>query len=143
MMQTEAIQTRIETYTSSLPQAVQAPHGAQFALLLSLISTNQANTAQYAPLAAPESSGAAFTISEPLYLNESELHSPQLVERLNTAVHDHLEGDFAYVNSHIATLAERPRSPVASADSFAKMALIASGSLVLDQIQESKMTIRA
>ena len=142
-MQTENIQTRIESYTSSLPQAVQASHGAQFALLLSLISTNQANTLQYTPVGIPEAANSTFSVAQSLYLNENELHTPLLVERLNEAVNEHLEGDFAYLNSHIATLAERPRAAVPTADSFAKMALIANGALVLDQIQQSQISVRA
>ena len=142
-MQTENIQARIESYTSSLPQAVQASHGAQFALLLSLISTNQANTLQYTPVGTPEAANSTFSVAQSLYLNENELHTPLLVERLNEAVNEHLEGDFAYLNSHIATLAERPRTAVPTADSFAKMALIANGALVLDQIQQSQVSVRA
>ena len=40
-MQTELIQQRIENYTADLPQAVQSSNGAQFAMLLSLIASNQ------------------------------------------------------------------------------------------------------
>ena len=41
-MYSESIQLeRIETYTASLPGAIQGANGAQFALLLSMITANQ------------------------------------------------------------------------------------------------------
>ncbi len=121
-MQTEKIQTRIETYTSSLPQAVQSPHGAQFAMLLSLISTNQSNSYEYSSQSVEPLRGEGFVLpQETTYPGIDELHTPYLVERLNHSVNDNIPGDFAYINSHIETRAlSSSRLQRASADEFAK-----------------------
>lgn len=142
-MQTEKIQARIETYTSSLPQAVQSPHGAQFAMLLSLISTNQSNSFQYSSQSVDAVRGEGFSLPEAAtYPTIDELHTPYLVERLNHSVNDNIPGDFAYINSHIETRAlSLSRVQRASADEFAKMALLSSGRLMLDHISQSLTSI--
>ena len=142
-MQTEKIQTRIETYTSSLPQAVQSPHGAQFAMLLSLISTNQSNSYQYSSQSVESPRGEGFVLpAETTYPGIDELHTPYLVERLNHSVNDNIRGDFAYINSHIETRAHTSsRVQRSAADEFAKMALLSSGRLMLDQIGQSLTSV--
>lgn len=141
-MQTEKIQARIETYTSSLPQAVQSPHGAQFAMLLSLISTNQSNSYQYSSQAIQQKSGEGFSLpEEDRYPSIDELHTPYLVERLNHSVNDNIPGDFAYINSYIETRALTTRTHRSAADEFAKMALQSSGRLMLDHIGTSLTSV--
>lgn len=143
-MQADKIQHRIETYTSSLPQAVQASHGAQFAMLLSLISENQAN--QYVPTARAleQATGTDFRLPETDTQTRSEdIHTPTIVRRFNTAVAEHLTGDFAYLNSHVKTKAEQPRISSSGADAFAKVSLMSAGKLMLDEITQSRLVATA
>ncbi|SIT07755.1 hypothetical protein [Neptunomonas antarctica] len=140
-MQTEKIQARIETYTSSLPQAVQAPHGADFAMLLSLISTNQSNSYSYVPQVAQREGGEGFKLPEETFPTIDELHTPYLVGRLNHSVNYDVPSDFAYINSHLSARADMPRPHRAYADEFAKMALVSSGRLLLDQISQSLTSV--
>ncbi len=146
-MQTEIIESRIEGYTSTLPKAVQSSQGAQFALLLSLISTNQSNGERYQATAQnrQETSGDGFSLPQAnTYPSVEELHTPELVGRLNHSVNDHIPQDFAYVNSHIMAKADQPREATkGSFDDFAKMALMSSGKLMLEQIEVSQHSIAA
>lgn len=148
MIQTDSIQSRIETYTSSLPQAVQSSHGAQFAMLLSLISTNRENGGGvFAPhLSESASSNVSGEFALPdavTYPTVDELHTPELVGRLNHAVNDNLPGDFAYVNSHIFTRAQASQNRTNIADEFAKMSLMSAGKLMLSHISESRVSVLA
>lgn len=144
-MQTEIIQSRIEGYTSTLPKAVQSSQGAQFALLLSLISTNQSNSQTYEPSSASQqnASGEGFALPQAsTYPSVDELHTPELVERLNLSVNENLPPDFAYVNSHIMAKADQPREGrPGTMDEFAKMALMSAGKLMLEQIEQSQHSI--
>ena len=137
-MQTDQIQLeRIETYTASLPSAIQGANGAQFAMLLSMITTNQDMAPSFQlPASAQQPQQAAPAESK--YPSEVEVHKPQLVERLNDAVHHLRFGDFAFINSFIETVAETPRRHRSAADQFEKVALMSSGKLMLDHIQIAK-----
>lgn len=130
-MKAELIQTRISTCTSSLPQAVQGSQSGQFAMLLSLISTYQADMPVYAA-------------ADPLpvqQLPESEvLHTPYLVGRLNSAVSGGNTADFAYINSYISTLAEQGVPVSRSAD---KAAVFAAGEAMLGEIGQSQQLATA
>jgi len=141
----ETIQNRIETTTASLPQAVQSSHGADFALLISLLDTYQQNT-PYQPLNTTDVSEAGegrFSLPVPRYLTLEETQPASVVERLNQAVNQNRSGDFAYLNSMIATRAETATHSAPASDDFAKMALMASGSLMLDQIQTAQRSVTA
>lgn len=140
-MQTEQIQLeRIETYTASLPGAIQGANGAQFAMLLSLITTNQDLGGSFqAPSPAVESNTPQAHLSP--YPSEVEVNKPELVQRLNDSVHHLRFGDFAFVNSFIETVAESPRTQRARADEFEKVALMSSGKLMLDHINIARGSI--
>ena len=131
-MQAEQIKLeRIETYTASLPSAIQGANGAQFAMLLSLITTNQEMPAQFS---LPVQQEQVESVSQPTYPTELEVNKPQLVERLNNAVHQLRFGDFAFINSFIETQAQTARPYQTAADQFEKVALMSSGRLMLDHI---------
>ncbi len=140
-MRTEQIQSRIETYTSNLSHAVQGGNGAQFSMLLSLIHSNQA-------LIKPEQAQAVgesdFRLPETssVYPDPNEIHDDQVVERLNTAVHDSRVGDFAYVNGYLYTHANTPRQQALASDEYAKVGLMSSGQLMIDEIESSKQQIQ-
>lgn len=140
-MRTEQIQTRIEDYTSTLSHAVQSGSGAQFSMLLSLIHSNQA-------LIKPETvagvSTGEFKLPEAKggYPDVNELHDGVVTERLNTAVHEGLVGDFAYVNGYLYTHSNTPRQQALPSDEYAKVALMSTGQLLIDEIEESKQQIR-
>lgn len=140
-MQTDAIQTRIETYTASLPQAVQSPNGAQFAFLLSLIASNQEI---YRPQ--PQTaSGSGFELPAvaPLsYPDPNELHTTEVVARLNHSINDHIPGDYAYLVSQLDTQARTPRAQSLRSDRFEQVALYAANSLA-NTIETARQTLTA
>jgi hypothetical protein len=140
-MRTEQIQNRIEGYTSTLSQAVQSGSGAQFSMLLSLIHSNQA-------LIKPEVAAEAnseFRLPEvtSTYPDLNELHDGQVTERLNVAVHDGLVGDFAYVNGYLYSHSNTPRQQTIASDEYAKVALMSTGQLMINEIESSKQQVRA
>ena len=138
-MQTDQIQLeRIETYTASLPSAIQGANGAQFAMLLSMITANQDAAPSFQLPAVAQEAVAPVQSKFP---SEVEVNKPQLVERLNNAVHQLRFGDFAFVNSFIETVAETPRPYKSAADAFEKVALMSSGKLMLDHIQMAKGSV--
>ncbi len=139
-MRTEQIQNRIEGYTSTLSQAVQSGSGAQFSMLLSLIHSNQA---LMKPDAVVEGGDFKLPESATVYPDVNELHDGQVTERLNVAVHDGLVGDFAYVNGYLYSHSNTPRQQSIASDEYAKVALMSTGQLIIDEIEASKQQIRA
>ncbi len=138
-MQTDQIQLeRIETYTASLPSAIQGANGAQFAMLLSLITANQDMGANFQ---VPKPVESEVQIQQSVYPTEVEVNKPVLVQRLNDSVHQLRFGDFAFVNSFIETMAEKPRTQQARADEFEKVALMSSGKLMLDHINIARGSV--
>lgn len=139
-MRTEQIQTRIEGYTSNLSQAVHSGNGAQFSMLLSMIHSNQMLIKPEAATA----SGAEFKLpeTESVYPDPNELHDDQVVERLNNAIHEGLVGDFAYVNGYLYSHSHTPRENQLASDQYAKIALMSTGQLMIDEIEGSRQQIR-
>ena len=133
-MQIERIEQRIENYTSSLAHAVNEGRGAQFSMLLSLINASE----DLAQKKQTTSSGFSLPEDQPIeYPDPDSLYSGEVVERLNGAVHDVHQGDFAYLLSHIAYRTETPTNASASADHFARIGLASAGRLMLDEIDRS------
>jgi len=140
-MQTERIQNRIESFTTNLTSAVQGGNGAQFSMLLSLISTNQEF---YRP--EQQRTGGDFSLPEPevdAYVDPNDLHTSEVVDRLNHSINDNIRGDYAYLVSHIHTESATPRSSRRAADNFAKVSLMSAGKLMLDEIAVSRQQIAA
>lgn len=140
-MRTEQIQTRIEGYTSHLSQAVQSGSGAQFSMLLSMIHSNQM-------LLKPEQGQVAageFKLPETVsvYPDPNEFYSEEVVERLNHAIHEGLVGDFAYVNGYLYSHTHTPRQQPLASDAYAKVALMSTGKLLINEIETSRTQIRA
>lgn len=137
-MKAERIEARIENYTNNLTNAVQSGNGAQFSMLLSMISTNQE---AYRP---EQQRSTEFSLPEPevdLYPTNDELNTPEVVDRLNHSINDALLGDYAYLVSHLHTEALTPRSAKRAADNFAKVSLMSAGSLMLEEINTSRQQI--
>lgn len=133
-MQIERIEQRIESYTSSLAHAVNEGKGAQFSMLLSLINTTE-DLAQK-----KQTSSTGFSLPEPQaleYPDPDSLYDGEVVQRLNTAVHDTHQGDFAYLLSHIAFKTATPTNVSTAADQFARIGLASAGRLMLDEIDRS------
>ncbi|MGB0466654.1 MAG: hypothetical protein ACPGF7_03865 [Pontibacterium sp.] len=139
-MQTEKIQNRIETYTSNLTQAVQGGSGAQFSMLLSMISTNQDLFA----FNADAQGGNGFELPEAAlrYPGPNEFYNGEMVERLNISVNQHLRGEFAYINSYVETGARTPVNARRANDAFEKVALLTAGNSMLGEIEASRNQIR-
>lgn len=137
-MQTDKIQSRIETYTASLPNAVQSPNSAQFAFLLSLIASNQ-------EINRPEATrhpGEGFALPEAVsaYPDPTQLHTPVVVDRLNHSVNDPIPGDYAFMVSRLEVQARTPRAQALASDRFAQVALYAASDLI-DKIETSRQSI--
>ncbi|MBQ0755663.1 MAG: hypothetical protein KBT54_01050 [Amphritea sp.] len=133
-MQIERIEQRIETYTSSLAHAVNEGRGAQFSMLLSLINTAE----DLAQKKQASSSGFSLPEAQSLeYPDPDSLYDGAVVERLNTAVHDVHQGDFAYLLSHIAFKTDTPTNVSTTEDHFARIGLASAGRLMLDEIDRS------
>ncbi|WP_432696626.1 hypothetical protein ACQUQP_19130 [Marinobacterium sp. YM272] len=140
-MQTDSIQQqRIETYTADLPQAVQSSNGARFAMLLSLIASNQE---VYSPQRQPVRGDGSFELEQPglSYPDPNEFYTPEVAGRLNRAVNLHERGEFAYLVSHVDTGAHTPAQASRAVDSFAQVALAASGRMMLDTIAQSRQSV--
>lgn len=141
-MRTEQINNRIEGYTSNLSQAVQSGNGAQFSMLLSLIHSNQQLVT---PERVGEASGAEFSLpqTESTYPDPNEFYSDEVAVRLNGAIHEGLVGDFAYVNGYLHTHANTPRQLKLASDEYARVGLMSTGQLMVDEIETSREQIRA
>lgn len=141
LMQTEKIQSRIQACTAGLTPAVQAGNGAEFSLLLSMISVNQQ---QYQP--APRVAGVdaeAFGLPAAGYLDPNAFYNGALAERLNDAVHESSRGEFAMLCSYVDVASRTPRQSRLAADQFEQVALMSSGRLMLNQIAESRLQLSA
>nr|WP_067298062.1 hypothetical protein [Marinobacterium profundum] len=138
-MYTDPIQNRIETYTSGLTPAVQSGNGAEFSLLLSLISVNQL---QYRALPA-QSLLEAPVSAQPGFPDPNALYTPELTGQLNQAVSEHQTGDFAMLRSYLDTAGRTPGQARQAQDQFEQVALMSSGRLMLDQIVGSRVQLSA
>lgn len=139
---------RTERLTAHLPNAVQGGDPAQFALLLSLIANQDEQRAAFTvPVPTPPGQGgdgtSAFRLPEPTYRTLEQLHSPALVARLNQAVQQQLNGDYAYLNSHLISQAQQRHNQPPANDEFAKVALISAGKLLLEQIDQARQSVPA
>jgi len=140
-MQTDRIQQRIETYTADLSQAVQSPNGARFAMLLSLIASNQEI---YSPVRTPATGDGSFAPAQQAlsYPDPNEFYTATVVDRLNRSVNGGQRGEYAYLVSHVDTHAHLPRQGRIASDSFEQVALASSGRMMLDTIAQSRSAIR-
>jgi hypothetical protein len=138
-MYSDPIQNRIETFTCGLTPAVQSGNGAEFSLLLSLISVNQL---QYRALPAqplvdtPAPVPASFP--EP-----NNLYTPALAGQFNQALSEQQAGEFAMLCSYLDTAARTPVQARQAQDQFEQVALMSSGRLLLDQIAASRLQLSA
>lgn len=139
-MQIERIEQRIEQYTSSLSQAVQEGRGAQFSMLLSLITASE-------DLAAKQSYRQTSSFELPVqtlsYPDPDSLYDEEIVGRLNQAVHNAQYGDLAYLRSHLDVRANTPANSAVVLDNFSKMGLASAGRLMLDELNRSAQRFEA
>ncbi|SER03767.1 hypothetical protein SAMN03080615_03672 [Amphritea atlantica] len=130
----EQLEQRIEGYTSSLTHAVNEGRGAQFSMLLSLITATEYQTQK------GRTTSEGFRLPEPEtleYPDTDSLHTAEVVSRLNSAVNEHHAGDFAYLLSHLSVQENTPVRSVSAADDFARIGLASAGRLMLDEIDRS------
>ncbi len=140
-MQTEKIESRIESYTAGLTPAVQSGNGAQFSLLLSMIAINQQQY-QPAPLAA-QAGAEAFRLPASGYPDPNGFYTDVLTERLNDAVHEQSGAEFAMLCSYLDTASRTPLQSRQGADQFEQVALMSSGRLMLSQIADASLQLSA
>lgn len=139
-MQTERIQQRIENYTADLPQAVQSSNGARFAMLLSLIASNQE---LYTPERPPATGDGSFQLESTAqsYPDPNEFYTATVVDRLNRSINGGQRGEYAYLISHVDTNTHIPRQGRIAADTFERVALASSGRMMIDFIGHSKQSV--
>ncbi|MBR9882682.1 MAG: hypothetical protein GYB21_03085 [Oceanospirillales bacterium] len=139
-MQTERIQQRIESYTADLPQAVLSSNGARFAMLLSLIASNQE---LYSPVRNAPAGDGSFSLEQPdsRYPDPNEFYTAAVVDRLNRSINDGQRGEYAYLVSHVDTHTHIPRTGRLASDQFEQVALASSGRMMIDVIDKSRHSI--
>lgn len=134
-MNSERIQTQIETYTASLPQAVRSPNSAQFGMLLSLIASKQEVYYPQSRQAASSQSEFTLPAADTLtYPEPNTLFDRDLVGRLNHSVAENERGEYAYLVSHLDVKARIPVRTGLKNDQFAQVALASLGGHMLEQI---------
>ncbi|MEH6577992.1 MAG: hypothetical protein V7731_13035 [Amphritea sp.] len=139
-MQIDRIEQRIENYTSSLSQAVQEGRGAQFSMLLSLITASEDLALKQAVRGSEKFELPQQALSYP---DPDSFYSQEIVGRLNRSVSEERLGDFAYLRSHLESQAETPEREALSMDDFSKMGLASAGRLMLDEINLSEQRFEA
>ncbi|MFC6671407.1 hypothetical protein [Marinobacterium aestuariivivens] len=80
---------------------------------------------------------------EPLYPDPREFYSDALTERLNRSVSERQRGEFAMLCSYVDTGSRTPRSGRQALDQFEQVALMSSGRLMLDRIEQSRIQLSA
>lgn len=132
--------SRIEHLNEGLSQAVQAPGGAQFAMMLSMLwdSQYQGQTASV-PV---DGTNGVETLPQ-----RNDLYTPELVGRMNQSLRSGLMGD---VYLHLSWLDTAPlRHMVSQAESsdssvpLPQAAVLAKQYTVLDEVRESQHRIAA
>ncbi|KDE40530.1 MAG: hypothetical protein ACK4L8_02865 [Nitrincola lacisaponensis] len=126
---------RVEEYTAGLPQAVRAPGGAEFSLLLSLIAASHERSR---PLENTASEPAVMRYPEP-----DSLLNVDMVSRLNHAVTHDERGEYAYLVSYLRVRSETPLQRPLMNDRFAQLSLASLGGQMLDQITASREGFQA
>lgn len=145
-MQTDRIediyQTRVENYTSSLPQAVRSPNSAQFGLLLSLIASN--NELRHSSTGTATKGSGNFALPEDLtYPTPESLYDKPLVKRFSESLLNDERGEFAYLVSHVTIKSQLPLNQSLPDDNFAKISHASLGGHLLEQITASKQGFEA
>ncbi|MFW1676732.1 hypothetical protein ACFVYJ_03010 [Pontibacter sp. JAM-7] len=137
-IRTELIEQRIDGLTVDLGPAVQSGNGARFFMLLSLIASNQT-------MLRPETATAGqgeFTLP-PMALNypvQDEIYSPAVAERFNQAVHQGFGGDFAYLNSYLGAVSERPVMRTANLTQGMQEPMLQAGQLMTAEVEQSRQS---
>lgn len=140
-MQIDRIEQQIETYTSSLTQAVHEGRGAQFSMLLSLI-----HNAEDLSQKQPRTNSAEFKLPEAeglQYPDPDRLYTEEIAGRLNNSIRNENLGDYAYVVSHLDSQANTPANAELKQDYFARIGLASAGKLMLSEIEKSQLQFSA
>ncbi len=141
----EIINARIETLHAGVRTAVQRPDGAQFALMLSMISASQELAQQ---LAAKEQSGDGAAAS----VDRDDLYTPEMVGQMAGALQDGRSGDLQMWVSWLETvppgLIKKRLSAAAvpanvDAVPLSQAAVLAKRYHMLDEIRQSRVKIAA
>jgi len=139
-MQTDAIQSRIDTFTAGLTPAVQSGQGAQFSLLLSLISVNQQ---QYTPVPAASASVGGFRLPALTYPDPNSFYGDTLTARLNRSVRDQQRGEFALLCSYLDAVSRTPQPARRALERSEQVALMDAASQAPAQIEASRLLLSA
>jgi len=141
---TEQIQQRIDGFTVDLGPAVQSGNGARFFMLLSMIASNQ-SMMRPAGVGQADAAGTEFQLPPQTYVYpvEDELYTSAVAERFNQAVHLGRDGDFAYLNSYLSAVAERPVPRLQTLRAQSGEALLQAGKLMTAEVETSRQRLVA
>ncbi len=146
MRPSEVVHARVDALTEGLTTAVRKTDGAQFALMLSMISESQTLAQTLEKIAETGSEPAAQAIE-----NRDELYTPEIVGRLSTALQQGRGGDLQMMLSWLETVPlsgrSRPRPALPAGEqsgvSFSQAAVMAAQYGVLDEIRDSRVRLAA
>ncbi|WP_421868754.1 hypothetical protein [Motiliproteus sp.] len=145
MRSEEIVNARIEALHAGVSPAVRRSDGAQFAMMLSMISASQDWARQL-------SSEPASEADVPSRLDRNHLYTPELVGRMGQALQDERPGDLQMLVSWLDTvpLSGRYAATVAAEDSessdqlpLSQAAVLAKGYDMVGEIQESSVQVAA
>ena len=146
MQTTEVVHARIDALNEGLSSAVRKTDGAQFALMLSMISESQAQVSQLESKADEDVVSSAIS-------SRDELYTAEIVGRLNQAFHRGEAGELALLISWLESvpLEGRRRPPVESSAAqlgadqmpLSQAAVLARRYGMLDEIRESRLSFAA
>jgi hypothetical protein len=141
----EIINARIESLHTGVNSAVQRPDGAQFALMLSMISASQ----EWAQQLAAKSDAQ---VDEAAAWDRNDLYTPEIVGQMAGALQDGRIGDLQMWVSWLETvppgliqkrLSDAAVSPQADAVPLSQAAVLAKRYHMLDEIKQSRVKIAA
>lgn len=141
----EIINARIESLHTGVNSAVRRPDGAQFALMLSMISASQEWAQQLAARPVDDA-------SEAMPLDRNDLYTPQMVGQMAEALQDGRIGDLQMWVSWLETvppglirkrLTDAAVPPQTESVPLSQAAVLAKRYHMVDEIKQSRVKIAA
>ncbi|WP_114697239.1 hypothetical protein [Motiliproteus coralliicola] len=145
MRSEEIVNARIEALHAGVSPAVRRSDGAQFAMMLSMISASQDWARQL-------SGGPSQDSEVPSKLDRNHLYTPELVGRMGQALQQDRPGDLQMLVSWLDTvpLSGRFRAPAAVQQEssgeqlpLSQAAVLAKGYDMVDEIRQSSLQVAA
>ncbi|MEH6625960.1 MAG: hypothetical protein V7739_05930 [Motiliproteus sp.] len=142
MQTNEVVHARIDALTAGLSNAVRATGGAEFALMLSMISESQV-------LAKQMTEGVGVDTPPAQISNRDQLYTGDVVERLNRSLKGGQLGELQLLLSWLETVPLQGRTlPLVVSEAptgipVAQAALLARQYSMLDEVSDSRLRLAA